>query len=116
MSNDRAPGVRVALVTAPGDAADELARSLVRDRVAACVNVVPGIRSHYRWEGRIETSDEALLVLKVPAEGSGELPDRVAARHPYDVPEVLLLDVSDGLPAYLRWVADAVEEGTDEGP
>jgi periplasmic divalent cation tolerance protein len=101
-------GVRVALVTVPEEAADELARSLVRDRIAACVNVLPGVRSHYRWEGRLERSNEALLVLKVRSEGSAEIPARVAERHPYDVPEVLLLDVADGLPAYLRWVVASV--------
>lgn len=110
MSGRTTAEVRVALVTAPDEAADELARSLVRDRVAACVNVVPGVRSHYRWEGRIETSNESLLVLKIRAEGSDDVPARVAERHPYDVPEVLLLDVADGLPAYLRWVVDAVSE------
>ena len=107
MSSGASPDVRVAFVTAPGDAADDLARSLVQDGIAACVNVVPGIRSHYRWEGRLECAEEALLVLKVPADGSGDLPALVAERHPYDVPEVLLLDVVDGLPAYVRWVLDS---------
>jgi periplasmic divalent cation tolerance protein len=110
MSGRGAADVRVALVTAPDTVADELARSLVRDRVAACVNVIPAIRSHYRWKGRIESSTESLLVLKIPREGSEDVPTRVAERHPYDVPEVLLLDVVDGLPEYLRWVVDSVAE------
>ncbi len=100
-------GVRIALVTAPEDAADDLARSLVEDRVAACVNVLPGVRSVYRWEGAVESATESLLVLKVPAAGSEDLPARVSERHPYDVPEVLLLDVDHGLPEYLAWVVDA---------
>lgn len=103
----RSGEVRIALVTVPGDAADELARSLVEDHVAACVNIVPGVRSVYRWEGEVESATESLLVLKVPAEGSEDLADRVAERHPYDVPEVLLLDVADGLSAYLDWVVGA---------
>lgn len=105
------PEVRVALVTAPADAAGELARRLVEDRVAACVNVLPGVTSTYRWEGAVESAEECLLLLKVPAEGSEFLPARVAERHPYDVPEVLLLDVADGLPAYLSWVVESAERG-----
>jgi len=101
-------GVRVALVTVPAAEADALARSLVEDRIAACVNVLPGVRSTYRWQGEVETAEESLLLLKVPAEGSEGLPARVAARHPYDLPEVLLLDVADGLPEYLTWVVDSV--------
>jgi len=100
-------GVRIALVTAPEDAAEDLARSLVEDRIAACVNVVPGIRSVYRWEGQVETATESLLVLKVAAAGSESVPARVAKLHPYDLPEVLLLDVDDGLPEYLAWVVNA---------
>lgn len=110
MSDTGGSGVRVALVTAPEDAADELARSLVRDRIAACVNVVTGVRSHYRWEGHVERANEALLVLKFRSDGSGDVPARVAERHPYDVPEILLLDVVDGLPEYLRWVVEASGE------
>lgn len=104
-------GVCVALVTAPAADADTLARSLVEDRVAACVNVLPGVRSTYRWEGKVESADEAMLLLKVPAARSKTLAAQVAARHPYDVPEVLLLDVSEGLPEYLAWVLDATAEG-----
>lgn len=110
---EASPGdVRVALVTAPAEAADELARALVRERLAACVNVLPGVRSVYRWEGRIESASEALLVLKVRAEASDGLPARIAALHPYDVPEVLVLDVADGLPDYLRWVVDSTADAS----
>lgn len=100
-------GVRVVLVTAPEDAADTLARTLVTDGIAACVNVLPGVRSVYRWEGDVESATESLLILKVPSAGSDDLVERVAERHPYDVPEVLLLDVAEGLPAYLEWVVNA---------
>jgi len=104
-----ASAVRVALVTAPAHLAESLARSLVEDRIAACVNVLPGVTSIYRWEGCVEEAEEALLVLKVPAGTADTLPAEVAIRHPYDVPEVLLLDVTGGLPEYLAWVRDATE-------
>ena len=100
-------GVRLALVTAPSSEAEALARSLVEDRVAACVNILPGVRSTFRWEGKVETAEESLLLLKVSAAGSEGLPAEVAARHPYDVPEVLLLDIAAGLPAYLSWVRES---------
>jgi periplasmic divalent cation tolerance protein len=101
--------ISVILVTAPaGDAARELARALVRDGRAACVNVVPGVHSVYRWEGEVEEAAEALLIIKAPRRGLAALRERVAALHPYDVPEFVVLDVADGIPAYLEWVAGVV--------
>ena len=99
--------VRIALVTAPTSVAHDLARALVQRRVAACVNVVPGVRSVYRWEGAVEEADEAILVVKVDAARASSLPERVAELHPYDVPEVLVLEVGEGLPAYLSWVIES---------
>jgi periplasmic divalent cation tolerance protein len=98
--------VRVALVTAPTSAAPDLARALVEGRVAACVNVVPGVRSVYRWNGAVEEADEAMLVIKVDAARAASLPERVAELHPHDVPEVLVFEVAEGLPAYLSWVIE----------
>lgn len=99
--------VRIALVTAPSADAHALARALVESRLAACANVVPGIRSVYRWEGAVEEAEESLLILKVDAARAEALPRRVAELHPYDVPEVLILPVSEGLPAYLGWVVES---------
>ncbi len=101
------PAVRMVFVTAASSAAPELARRIVEGRLAACVNIVPGVRSIYRWQGTIEDEAEALLILKVPEAGSEDLPARIAELHPYDLPEVLMLDVDAGLPEYLSWVSES---------
>ena len=95
----------VVLVTTPSpDRAAEIARALVEERLAACGNVVPGLRSIYRWEGEVHDDAEALLVLKVPAARVRELSDRVVALHPYEVPEVIALPVEAGNARYLEWI------------
>jgi periplasmic divalent cation tolerance protein len=84
--------LRVVLLTAPDPAvAEGLARSLVEERLAACVNVVPGVRSFYRWKGRVETAGELLLVVKTRADRAAALAARVRELHPYELPEVLEL-------------------------
>ena len=93
------------LVTAPTPAAGaDLCRALVEERLAACGNVVPGLRSIYRWEGRVLDEPEVLLVLKTVRERVPELIARTSELHPYDVPEILVLDVESGHQPYLEWV------------
>ncbi len=102
-------GPLVVLVTAPSEAmARELGQRLVDERLAACVNVVPGVTSIFVWEGKREEVSEALLVIKTRAERYPALQQRVLELHPYSVPEVLALAVEAGAPAYLRWVQDSV--------
>lgn len=105
----------VVLCTAPAAAgrdgrlgAHDLAQAVVAERLCACVNVVPGVRSYFRWEGRVDAADESLLVAKTTRERAPALRARLVALHPYEVPEVLELAVADGLPAYLRWLAGLV--------
>jgi periplasmic divalent cation tolerance protein len=96
----------VVLVTAPtAERAAELARTLVEERLAACGNVVPGLRSIYRWEGKVQDDAEALLLLKTTRARFDALRDRVLALHPYQVPEVIALPVEAGSAAYLEWIA-----------
>ncbi|RMH14840.1 MAG: divalent-cation tolerance protein CutA [Gemmatimonadetes bacterium] len=98
-------GVRLVLVTTPDrETAESLARTLVEERLAACGNVVPGLRSIFRWEGEVQAEDEALLLLKTRVEHVERVGRRVAELHPYDVPEVVALPVCAGLGAYLDWV------------
>ena len=99
------PEVQVVLVTAPdSEVAVKLARALVEAGLAACVNVVEGVRSIYRWEGEVRDEREVLLVIKTRRERSDELAARVRELHPYDVPEVLALPVVGGSRPYLDWV------------
>ncbi len=106
------PGVTEALVvlcTAPTvEVAAALARALVEARLAACGNVVPGLRSIYRWQGQVEDQPEVLLVLKTTRERFPALRDELLRRHPYEVPEVLALPVEAGSATYLEWLAAQV--------
>jgi periplasmic divalent cation tolerance protein len=98
--------VMVVLVTAPSrEVADTLVRTVVEERLAACGNIVTGLTSIYRWEGKVEQVEEVLIILKTVQSAAGRLTGRVEDLHPYDVPEVLALPVAAGLEAYVRWVA-----------
>jgi periplasmic divalent cation tolerance protein len=97
--------VRVVLTTAPDAAvASRLARALVQEHLAACVNLLPGVRSVYRWDDTVQEDEEVLLVIKTQAARSEALAARIKALHPYDVPEVVALPAVGGSPAYLEWV------------
>jgi periplasmic divalent cation tolerance protein len=97
--------VSVVLVTAPDvETGARIARALVEEGLIACANVVPGIRSIYRWQGRVAEDTEVLLVLKTRASRCAALAARVKALHPYELPEVIALPVADGSEAYLDWV------------
>jgi len=85
--------------------AERLAEALVGERLAACVNVLPGLRSIYRWRGTVERADEVLLLIKTTRERLDALAARVQALHPYELPELLAVEAAGGLPDYLAWVA-----------
>jgi periplasmic divalent cation tolerance protein len=96
----------VVLVTAPSaETAAAVARVLVEEGLAACGSVVPGLRSIYRWEGKVHDDAEALLVLKTERRMLEALKARLPALHPYQVPELLALPVEGGLAPYLEWIS-----------
>ncbi len=96
---------RVVLVTAPDmDTAERLAERLVDERLAACANLVPGVVSIYRWDEQVQRDDEVLIVLKTEQEQVDGLRERVVTLHPYDVPEVVVLPITDGHAPYLEWL------------
>jgi periplasmic divalent cation tolerance protein len=100
-----ATDARVVLMTAPDRAtAESLAESVVRERLAACASLVPGLTSVFWWEGRLQRAEEVLLLLKTQADRVPALIARAAELHPYDVPEVLALSVEAGFAPYLEWV------------
>jgi periplasmic divalent cation tolerance protein len=99
------------LCTAPPDKAPYLARSLVEDRLAACVSIVPAVRSIYTWQGKVEDEGEALLLIKTTALLMDRLTARIKTLHPYTVPEVVGLALtSEGNADYLRWLSESVDE------
>jgi periplasmic divalent cation tolerance protein len=95
----------VVLMTAGSqEEAERIARTLVTEMLCACVNVVPGVTSVYRWEGKVQHDQEWLLIAKTRHDVLEELITRVQALHSYDVPEIIALPVTDGSKAYLRWL------------
>jgi periplasmic divalent cation tolerance protein len=99
----------IVLTTFPEDGdAKPLARTLVEERLAACVNILPAMQSIYRWEGKVERASEQQLIIKTAAAHVEALKARIAAMHPYEVPEMLVLPVASGSEEYLQWIHDSV--------
>lgn len=95
------------------DTAARIAQSVVAERLAACVSMLPGLRSIYRWEGAVEQADEVLLLAKTTTERLEALTARIHALHPHELPEVIAVEVIGGSAAYLAWVAEATRPGAD---
>ncbi|MBD3246641.1 MAG: divalent cation tolerance protein CutA [Candidatus Omnitrophica bacterium] len=91
-------------VTIPAEQADGLAKMLLEERVCACVNVVPRVRSHYWWDGKIESSDEAMLCIKTKDSLFGRVKEMIGNNHPYEVPEIIGVRIDSAHKPYLDWV------------
>ncbi len=89
--------------------AERIARTIVSEKLAACVSIVDGVSSVYWWEGRVEEEKELLLIIKTSIDKLLELTRRLREIHPYRVPEILVLPVAAGLPDYLTWVEEATK-------
>lgn len=87
------------------ETARRIARQLVTEHLAACANLVPSVQSIYHWEGKVEEAQETMVFFKTMGARFPELQARLKSLHPYDVPEIIALSLADGLPQYLRWVA-----------
>jgi periplasmic divalent cation tolerance protein len=99
------------LTTLPADAdGAAFGRSLVDERLAACVNLLAPMESVYRWEGQVEQERERQVIIKTSRARLSDLWDRVRELHPYEVPEFLVLTIADGNEAYLRWVGEATKK------
>ncbi len=98
--------VLIVFSTFPGEASARAAAArLVEDGVAACVSILPGLSSIYRWQGRTEEASEVLLMIKTTREAYPRLESALKACHPYELPEILAVGAEAGLPGYLEWVA-----------
>ncbi|MGH8370773.1 MAG: divalent-cation tolerance protein CutA [Gammaproteobacteria bacterium] len=83
-----------------------IGQTLVEERLAACVNMVPNLTSIYRWQGAVQQASECLLLIKTTATRFEALAERLKALHPYDVPEIVALPITHGLPSYLNWITE----------
>jgi periplasmic divalent cation tolerance protein len=109
VSSSEPAAVVLVLTTLGADAdAAAFARSLVDERLAACVNILPAVTSVYRWQGTVEQDREQLLVVKTTTDRLAALEARVRQLHPYDLPEFLVIPASGGSTAYLAWVSESV--------
>jgi periplasmic divalent cation tolerance protein len=100
------PEALLVLCTVPDEAlADTIARALVEERLAACVNRIPGVVSTYRWQGAVQADAELLLLVKTTATRFEAVRDRIVALHRYELPEVVAVTIDSGLDRYLGWIA-----------
>ncbi len=100
----------VVLVTAPGeDEGEKIARMIVEERLAACVNVLPGVKSCFWWEGKVDEAKEVLLIIKTERRLFDRLQQAVKGAHSYSVPEIIALPVVAGNADYLGWIRDSVK-------
>lgn len=99
--------VILAYTTAPDmDVARKIAQTLVDEKLAACVSMLPGLQSIYRWQGKVEEAAEVYLIIKTKQDCYLALSDRLQSLHPYDLPELLAVPITAGLPGYLQWVKE----------
>ena len=100
----------IVLCTVPDQAAGErIAAALVAERLAACVNILPQVTSVYRWQGQVETDAELLMIIKTRRRVYQRLEQRVVALHPHELPEVIAVQITDGLAGYLSWVDEMTD-------
>jgi periplasmic divalent cation tolerance protein len=101
-----APEILLVLTNMPDrESAERLARTLVENRLAACVNILAPCASVYMWKGGVENADEHPMLIKTTRDRYAALEERIRSGHPYELPEIIAVPVTAGLPAYLEWVA-----------
>lgn len=108
---DAPPNTLLVITNLPdGYSAAALASALIEARLAACVNILAPCRSVYRWQGKLENAEETPVLIKTTAERFDALVQAIRARHPYELPEIIAVPISQGLPEYLAWVAAETAE------
>ena len=99
--------ILLALSTFPdADTARQISNELVTGRFAACANVLPSVESIYRWKDEIESGNETLVLFKLSEDRQSAFQEKLRSLHPYEVPEIIFIPISSGLPEYLRWVTE----------
>ena len=99
--------ILLALSTFPDrETAQRISNQLITEKFAACANILPAVESIYRWKGKIETGNETLVFFKLNEDRQSAFQEKLRSLHAYEVPEIIFIPVSSGLPEYLRWVAE----------
>ena len=99
--------ILLALSTFPDrETAQRIANQLVTEKFAACANILPAVESIYRWKEKLETGNETLVFFKLSEDRQSAFQEKLRSLHPYEVPEIIFVPVTSGLPEYLRWVSD----------
>jgi periplasmic divalent cation tolerance protein len=97
------------LCTCPDkEIATTIAENIVAQHLAACINIIPGIKSIYHWQGNVESAEESLMLIKTHQQKLSSLQNTITTMHPYEVPEIISLDISNGLPKYLQWISSSM--------
>ncbi len=105
----------IVLCTCPDQAsAEKIAAAVVAEQLAACVNIIDGVTSVYRWQGETQSSRELQLIIKSRCERYAALQSRVQALHPYELPEIVAVPIVAGLPDYLAWIAESTSHHTTD--
>ena len=103
------PEFVIALTTCPKKNSEELARSLVEERVCACVNIVSNMKSIYHWKNEIVTDEESLLIMKTQEDCKLALWESIRKKHPYEVPEYVIIPIKWGSQDYLKWITESID-------
>src|SRR2546430_12470513 len=99
--------VLLALSTFPDrETAQRITNQLVTEKLAACANILPQIESIYHWKGKLETGNETLVFFKLSEDRQSDFQNKLRSLHPYEIPEIIFVPITSGLPEYLRWVAE----------
>ena len=99
--------ILLAISTFPdADTANRVAQTLVEEKFAACANLIPAVQSIYRWKEKVETAGEVIVFFKTIQDRQAALEEKLRSLHPYEVPELIFVEIDSGSPDYLRWVSD----------
>ncbi|GMT40715.1 MAG: dihydroorotate dehydrogenase [bacterium] len=97
-------GVLLVLVTCPMDQSEGIASALLESKLAVCINIIPRVKSFYRWQGKVQQDNESLMLIKCSSDNYRALEESILDMHPYELPEIITVSVSGGLSDYLNWV------------
>ncbi|MCK5647291.1 MAG: divalent-cation tolerance protein CutA [Gammaproteobacteria bacterium] len=108
-NNCEKPLYQLVLCACPDEeTAVNIAENIVAQRLAACVNVLPGVYSVYHWQGNVESAKENMLLIKTTVQRYASLEKVIKSLHPYEVPEIIAIDINSGLPEYLKWIGSSI--------